>query len=63
MVKQPVKGLVSTTAELTGFLEYQQLVYRNSSVYRKIKIQLTLLSPNLHSYSKILKSENQTSVL
>jgi hypothetical protein len=63
MAKQPVTGLVSTAAELTGILEYQQLDYRNSSVYRKIKMQLTLLPPNLCSYSKILKLENQTRVL
>jgi len=37
MAKQLVTGLVSTTAELTAFLEYQQPDYRNSSVYRKIK--------------------------
>jgi hypothetical protein len=60
IAKQPVTGLVPTTAELTGFLDYQQLDYRNSSVHRKIKIQLTLPPPpNLCSYSKILKLENQ----
>jgi hypothetical protein len=31
------RELVSTSAKLTGFLEYQQLDYRNSSVYREIK--------------------------
>jgi len=45
IAKEPVTGLVSTTAELTGFLDYQQLDYRNSSIHRKIKIQLTIPPP------------------